>query len=84
MSLKSPEKTIADALLADPDVSAIVGDRMICVSAKGLVQSVDVAGDEGRVLATLDLEDEVLASPAVADGAVYVRTNARLTKLIAR
>jgi hypothetical protein len=48
------------------------------------VQIVDVAGDEGRVLATLDLEDEVLASPAVADGAVYVRTNARLTKLIAR
>jgi outer membrane protein assembly factor BamB len=63
---------------------AIVGDRMICVSEKGLVQIVDVAGDEGRVLATLDLEDEVLASPAVADGAVYVRTNARLTKLIAR
>jgi hypothetical protein len=57
---------------------------MICVSEKGLVQIVDVAGDEGRVLATLDLEDEVLASPAVADGAVYVRTNARLTKLIAR
>lgn len=63
---------------------AIVGNRMVCVSEKGLVQVVDVAGDEGRVLATLDLEDEVLASPAVADGAVYVRTNARLTKLTAR
>jgi outer membrane protein assembly factor BamB len=71
----------ADVLTAG---SITEGDRMICVSEKGLVQIVDVAGDEGRVLATLDLEDEVLASPAVADGAVYVRTNARLTKLIAR
>lgn len=33
MSLKSPEKTVADALLADPDVSAIVGDRIYPVLA---------------------------------------------------
>jgi len=33
VSLKSPEKTVADALLADPDVSAIVGDRIYPVLA---------------------------------------------------
>ena len=33
MSVKSPEKTVADALLADPDVSAIVGDRIYPVLA---------------------------------------------------
>jgi len=62
----------------------IVGDRMVCVSEKGLVQIVDLAGPEGRVLATLDLADEVLASPAVADGAIFVRTNSRLTKIAPR
>lgn len=33
MSVKSPEKVVADALLADPDVSAIVGDRIYPVLA---------------------------------------------------
>jgi len=33
VSVKSPEKTVADALLADPDVSAIVGDRIYPVLA---------------------------------------------------
>jgi outer membrane protein assembly factor BamB len=63
---------------------ALVGDRMVCVSEKGLVQIVDVGGAEGKVLATLDLADEVLASPAVADGGIYVRTNSRLTKIAGR
>lgn len=62
----------------------LVGDRMVCVSEKGLVQIVDVGGTEGKVLATLDLADEVLASPAVADGGVYVRTNSKLTKIAGR
>jgi outer membrane protein assembly factor BamB len=61
----------------------IVGERMVCVSEKGLVQVIDVAGDKGELLATLDLEDEILASPAVVDGAIYVRSNDRLTKITA-
>jgi len=63
---------------------ALVGDRMICVSEKGLVQIVDVGGAEGTLLATLDLDDEVLASPAVAGDGIYIRTNSRLTKLVPR
>ena len=31
--MKSPEKSVADALLADPDVAAIVGDRIFPVLA---------------------------------------------------
>lgn len=31
--MKSPEKTVADALLADPDVAAILGDRIYPVLA---------------------------------------------------
>jgi len=62
----------------------IVGDRMVCVSEKGLVQIVDVGGAEGRVVATLDLDDEVLASPAVTDDGIYLRTNKRLVKISTR
>ena len=36
---------------------------------------------QGQVVATLDLADEILCSPAAADGALYVRSNTKLHKI---
>ena len=47
----------------------------------GLVQVVELGQKEGKIVATFDLGDEILASPAVADGAIYLRSNSRLHKL---
>ena len=45
------------------------------------VQVVELGQKEGKIVATFDLGDEILASPAVADGAIYLRSNSRLHKL---
>ena len=57
------------------------GRHVACVNEKGLVQVVDFTGDEGKLVSSLDLGDEILASPALADGALYLRSNTTLYKL---
>jgi hypothetical protein len=52
-----------------------------CVSEKGLVQLVDITGAEPKLVSSLDLGDEILASPALADGGLYLRSNTKLYKL---
>jgi hypothetical protein len=46
------------------------------VSGKAIV--LDVSGDRAEVLAKNDLTDEIYATPAVAEGTLYVRTKGRL------
>ena len=36
------------------------------------------AGGEWETLASVDLDDEIWATPAIADGRLYVRTRGRL------
>jgi len=48
---------------------------------QGLGQIVDVSGEEGEVVSTLDLGDTILSTPAISDGAVFVRSDGRLWKL---
>jgi outer membrane protein assembly factor BamB len=57
------------------------GRHLWAVNEAGLVQVVELGTKEGKVVSTLDLGDEILASPAVADGAIYLRSNSRLHKL---
>jgi outer membrane protein assembly factor BamB len=54
--------------------------RLYCVNHAGLVQIVDLAS-EGDVLATAQIDEGVLASPAVADGAIYFRSDQHLWKI---
>jgi outer membrane protein assembly factor BamB len=51
--------------------------KLYAASARGEL-SVFAADKELRVLSTLDLEDRLMATPALADGVVYVRTESRL------
>ncbi len=57
------------------------GKHLWAVNEAGLVQVVELGEKEGKVVATLDLGDEILCSPAAADGALYVRSNTKLHKI---
>jgi len=57
------------------------GRHLWAVNEAGLLQVVELGEKEGKVVATLDLGDEILCSPAAADGALYVRSNTKLHKI---
>ncbi len=55
--------------------------KWIGVNHKGEVQIVDVTGDEGRLLAEIQIEPGILASPAIASNAIYFRGDRYLVKV---
>lgn len=59
---------------------AIAGEHLYAVSYDGLVQVVHLGDKEGKVVSTCQIDNKILASPAVADGAVYFRSDANLWK----
>jgi outer membrane protein assembly factor BamB len=58
----------------------IADDCMYCVNEDGLVQIVQL-GQQGKVLCTVNMGEKILASPIVADGAIYFRGNSHLWKI---
>jgi len=59
----------------------LAGGRLYCVNHDGLVQVVEL-GDEGKLAGTSQIDEAVLASPAIADRAIYLRSNANLWKIV--
>ncbi|MFM7413089.1 MAG: PQQ-binding-like beta-propeller repeat protein, partial [Planctomycetota bacterium] len=57
------------------------GVHLWAVNEAGLVQVVSLGETEGKVVSTLDLGDEILSSPAVAGGSMYVRSNTKLYRV---
>ena len=58
--------------------SPVAGDgKIYAASARGVVTVLE-AGAALEVLSSNDLEERTLATPALVDGAVYVRTDSRL------
>jgi len=58
--------------------SPVAGDGKLYAAAHAGVVSVFAAGDTLKVLARNDLGEHILATPAVADGKLYVRTENHL------
>lgn len=54
--------------------------RLYCVNHDGLVQVVEL-GEKGKVIGTGQLDSTTVATPAVADGAIYFRTEGHLWKV---
>lgn len=54
---------------------------LYCVNEKGLVQVVDPSVRDGRILSELDLGQSVVGTPAIAGGALYVRSDSKLWRL---
>lgn len=59
------------------------GNHLYAVNHKGLVQIVKLGQSEGTLAGTASIDPDVLATPAVADGAIYFRTNNALWKIAA-
>ncbi len=55
----------------------VAGDRLYLFGSKGAVRVVGT-GDQYKELARSDFTDEIIASPAFADGRIYVRTRQSL------
>ena len=58
-----------------------VGAHLYLVNEKGLAQVVNTAAAEGEIAGTFDLKETMLATPSVANGAIYVRSDKTLWKL---
>jgi outer membrane protein assembly factor BamB len=57
------------------------GDRLCCVSEDGLLQFVNVAPDREALAGSGPLGETILATPALAGGALFVRSDKHLWKI---
>ncbi len=56
--------------------SPVIADgKLYAVNEKGRTCVVDISGEKPKLLARNDLEDTILATPAVANGAIYLRSD---------
>ncbi len=53
------------------------GDKVIIASVRGVVTVIRMA-DELRVLARSDFNEKIFATPALAEGSIYLRTDKHL------
>ena len=58
------------------------GKYLYVVNEKGLAQVVDTGAEEGEVVSSVNLYDVVIGTPSIANGAFYVRSDAKLWKLV--
>jgi len=61
----------------------LIEDYLYVISGSGLVQVVRPGTDQGEIVAKGDLGATIQATPAVADGAYYVRSDQHLWKIAA-
>jgi len=75
-------KKLWDLRLPGPISSTPVaaGGRLYSFNEKGLAMIVDVTGPRGKIAARKDLGEPILCTPAVSDGALYVRSDGHLWK----
>jgi hypothetical protein len=45
------------------------------------MQVVDTQAKEGEIIGTLNLDEQILGSPAVGGGALYLRSNTKVYKI---
>lgn len=57
------------------------GKYLYIASEPGIFQVVDTTAKEGEVVRQLDLKEKILCTPAIADGAVFVRSDGKLWRL---
>jgi len=57
------------------------GKYLFAVNEKGLAQIVDTEAARGKVVGQLELDDVVIGTPSIANGAFYVRSDSHLWNL---
>lgn len=59
----------------------VAGQHLIAFNEKGAGQVVDISGDEGELVATNELGETILATPAIAGNELFVRSDSHLWKI---
>jgi outer membrane protein assembly factor BamB len=57
------------------------GSHLYCINEKGMMQLVDLGKPEGEVVSELNLGETILSTPAMVEGALFVRCDRRLWKI---
>lgn len=57
------------------------GKRIHIVNERGIFQTIDPEAPEGKVAQEIELKESVLTTPAISDGAIYLRSDSKLWKL---
>ena len=60
------------------------GDRIFIFSETGIGQIIDVSGAEGKIVSQIKLEDTILSTPSLSEGALYIRSDSQLWKFSAK
>ena len=59
----------------------VAGNHLYCINEKGKSFVVEVGEEKGKVVSEDDFGEDVLASPAIADNALFVRSHDHLWKI---
>ena len=60
---------------------AVADNHLYAFNEKGTVQVVDLSTPEGRIAGEMELGEMIQCSPAISNGALYVRSNKRIWKI---
>lgn len=59
------------------------GDKLFIFGETGIGQIVDLSGEEGKIVSKIELGETILSTPALSDGALYIRSDGHLWKFSA-
>ena len=59
----------------------VVDNHLYAFNEEGMAQVVDLSAPEGRIAGEMDLGEMIQSSPAISNGAIYVRSNQRIWKI---
>lgn len=62
----------------------LASGKLFCPCDKGVMLVVDTSGDKGKVVSEVDFGGRLQGTPAIADDALFVRTDERLWKITAK
>ncbi|MEM1085804.1 MAG: PQQ-binding-like beta-propeller repeat protein [Verrucomicrobiota bacterium] len=79
---KSGKLKWREKLIGNFSASPILAGRHLhCQTEDGVCYVMEVSPEGGKLIHEVDLEQRILASPAVVDGALYLRTESHLWKI---
>ncbi|MEX1041725.1 MAG: PQQ-binding-like beta-propeller repeat protein [Pirellulaceae bacterium] len=61
----------------------LAGKYLYCASFEGVVQVVDVESKKGEIVSTIEMGEQIQATPAIAGNALYLRSDTHLWKIAA-
>ncbi|MEZ6071393.1 MAG: PQQ-binding-like beta-propeller repeat protein [Pirellulales bacterium] len=61
----------------------VAGNYLYCFNQDGVAQVVDISTDEPKIVSEIEMGESVLASPAIVDGQLYIRSVDSVWKIAA-